>query len=120
MAGAPLIAVPGAPVPTGGEAAWFTGADGNTHFGVGVGTIVLLLNATLLGCYTFGCHVARHQIGGYLDRLSGAPIRKRAYDCVSCMRGASLSRARDGALRLRAQERAVETREELERVEKSR
>ena len=49
----------------------------------------------------------------------GTPPRM-AYDCVSCMRGASLSRARDGALRLRAQEREVETREELERVEKSR
>lgn len=28
MAGAPLIAIPGAPIPAGGEAAWFKGADG--------------------------------------------------------------------------------------------
>ncbi|MEM7244004.1 MAG: succinate dehydrogenase [Acidobacteriota bacterium] len=36
-------------------------------FGVGVGSIVLLVNATLLACYTFGCHSWRHLIGGKLD-----------------------------------------------------
>ena len=39
-------------------------------FGVGVGSLVLLLNATLLGCYTFGCHSFRHLIGGKLDCFS--------------------------------------------------
>jgi hypothetical protein len=37
------------------------------RFGVGVGTIVMLVNAALLTGYTFGCHSWRHLIGGRLD-----------------------------------------------------
>ncbi len=62
------------------QAFWFDG-----HFGMGVGTLVLLTNVTLLSCYTFGCHSFRHLVGGFRDRLAGAPARKRAYDCVSCL-----------------------------------
>ena len=40
------------------------------QFGVGVGTIVMLLNAALLSGYTFGCHSFRHLIGGKLDCLT--------------------------------------------------
>ncbi len=40
------------------------------EFGVGVGSIVLLLNATLLACYTFGCHSLRHLVGGRKDCMS--------------------------------------------------
>jgi len=62
------------------KALWFDG-----HFGIGVGTLVLAANVVLLSCYTFGCHSMRHLIGGVRDRLTGAPVRKRAYDCVSCL-----------------------------------
>lgn len=58
---------------------WFNG-----RFGVRVGTLVLLVNLVLLACYTFGCHAFRHLVGGVRDRLSGAPVRKRVYSCVSC------------------------------------
>ena len=37
------------------------------QFGVGVGTIVMVINASLLTGYTFGCHSWRHLIGGNLD-----------------------------------------------------
>ena len=37
----------------------------------------------LLGLYTFGCHSFRHLIGGRKDALSGSPVRKSCYDCVS-------------------------------------
>jgi len=37
------------------------------RFGVGVGTIVMLINAALLTGYTFGCHSWRHLIGGRMD-----------------------------------------------------
>jgi hypothetical protein len=68
------------------KAMWFTDlATGVKHFGIGIGTILLTANVILLGGYTFGCHSLRHVVGGYLDRLSGAPIRKKAYDCVSCL-----------------------------------
>jgi hypothetical protein len=64
---------------------WFIGEDGRQHLGLGVGSIVLTLNAALLAGYTLSCHSMRHIVGGVLDRLSGHPIRKRAYDCVSCL-----------------------------------
>jgi hypothetical protein len=59
---------------------WFDG-----HFGMGVGSLVLLVNVTLLSCYALGCHSLRHLVGGIRDRISGAPVRKQAYDCVSCL-----------------------------------
>lgn len=62
------------------EALWFDG-----HFGIGVGTLVLLANVVLLSSYTLGCHSLRHIIGGFRDSLSGSQGRKRAYDCVSCL-----------------------------------
>ncbi len=61
------------------QALWFDG-----HFGVGVGTLVLLANVVLLSCYTFGCHSLRHLIGGSRDRLSGGAGGNSAYGCVSC------------------------------------
>jgi hypothetical protein len=68
------------------KAMWFTDpATGTATFGIGFGTLVLGLNATLLACYTLGCHSLRHVVGGYLDQLSRAPTRKRLYDCSSCL-----------------------------------
>jgi len=40
------------------------------RLGVGVGSVVLLINPTLLAGYTFGCHSFRHLIGGKLDCFS--------------------------------------------------
>ena len=68
------------------QALWFTDpVTGEKLFGIGVGTLVLLGNVTLLSGYTLGCHSMRHIVGGYLDRLSRAPVRKRIYDCSSCL-----------------------------------
>ena len=66
------------------KAFWFTDANGQTSFGMGVGTLVLALNVALLASYTFGCHSLRHLIGGYRDRLSGSPAQLKAYRCVGC------------------------------------
>ena len=66
-------------------ALWFTDAAGHTTFGIGVGTLVLALNVSLLGSYTLGCHSMRHMVGGILDRLSAHPVRKKAYDCSTCL-----------------------------------
>ncbi len=54
-----------------GLAAFFK--DGK--FGIGVGTVVMLVNAGLLTGYTFGCHSWRHLIAGRLDCMTcdGAP-----------------------------------------------
>ncbi len=55
------------------------------HFGIGVGTLVMIVNPILLGSYTFGCHSLRHLIGGRLDEISKKPVRKSCYDCVSTL-----------------------------------
>jgi hypothetical protein len=52
------------------------------EFGVGVGSIVLLVNATLLAGYTFGCHSFRHLIGGKLNSYScgmACQVRHKAW-----------------------------------------
>jgi len=53
-------------------------------FGIGAGTIVLAINVVLLGGYALGCHSLRHVVGGFMDRLSGKPVRYTMYRCVSC------------------------------------
>jgi hypothetical protein len=63
---------------------WFTGADGK-HFGIAIGTLVMIVNPILLGSYTLGCHSLRHLVGGRLDTMSKSPARKKTYDCVSCL-----------------------------------
>ena len=63
----------------------FADGAGGTRFGIGVGSLVLTANVVLLGGYTLGCHSLRHLVGGYLDRLAGRPVRRTAYDCVSCL-----------------------------------
>ncbi len=45
--------------------------------GMGVGTLILLINPTLLACYTFGCHSFRHLVGGKTD-------------CFSCSHGGNV------------------------------
>jgi hypothetical protein len=68
------------------KAMWFFDrSTGRQNFGIGLGTIVLAVNVILLSGYTLGCHSLRHLVGGYLDRLSRAPVRKTTYDCVSCL-----------------------------------
>jgi hypothetical protein len=63
--------------------------DGFAHwpdgFHVNVGSLVLTINVILLGSYTLGCHSLRHLIGGFKDVISRSPVRKKAYDCVSCL-----------------------------------
>jgi len=58
----------------------------NGELGIGVGSVVLLLNATLIAGYTFGCHSLRHLVGGRLDCFSctsGTKLRHRAWKRVT-------------------------------------
>lgn len=53
---------------------WWDGLSAfflNGRPGVGVGSVIMLINAALLSAYAFGCHSWRHLIGG-------------RYDCLSC------------------------------------
>jgi hypothetical protein len=54
-----------------------------TGFGVGLGTVVLVVNAALLTLYTLSCHSCRHLCGGHLDAFKSAPIRYRLWRVVS-------------------------------------
>ena len=68
------------------KALWFVDpSTGQISFGIGLGTLVLTINVVLLGGYTFGCHSLRHVVGGFMDRLSGKPVRLTMYKCVSCL-----------------------------------
>lgn len=42
----------------------------NGKLGIGVGSIILLINPILLAGYTFGCHALRHLSGGRMDCFS--------------------------------------------------
>jgi hypothetical protein len=50
-------------------------ATGERTFGVGVGSLVLLVNPILIATYTFGCHSFRHLVGGRLNWFSRQPLR---------------------------------------------
>lgn len=61
----------------------WTDSEGGKHFGMGIGTLVLLANATLLSSYTFGCHSLRHLIAGRRDNVSKGKLSFACYNCVS-------------------------------------
>jgi hypothetical protein len=67
------------------RAMWFDNPAGGKTFGIGIGTLVMIVNPILLACYTLGCHSLRHLVGGRKDEISKAPAQKTAYDCVSCL-----------------------------------
>lgn len=66
-----------------------TGPDGqalSTGFGIGVGSIILVVNAFCLMMYTFSCHSLRHFVGGGLNMFSknaSTRFRKKIYDYVT-------------------------------------
>lgn len=55
-------------------------------FGIGIGSIVLTLNAFFLMMYTIGCHSLRHWVGGGLNSFSKSSprlLRRRMWDVVT-------------------------------------
>src|SRR5918992_1525141 len=59
----------------------FHGKDGGV--GVGLGTLILLINLILLWAYTISCHSCRHIVGGRLRNFSKHPVRYWAWVQVS-------------------------------------
>jgi hypothetical protein len=72
------------------KAFWFAAPGGGTRFGVGLGTIILVVNAVLLLGYTLGCHALRHLVGGGLDEVSRAPLRRMLYRSASVLNRAHM------------------------------
>jgi hypothetical protein len=64
---------------------WDTGksfffADG---FGIGVGTIVMVIMILSMAFYMLSCHSCRHLCGGFLDAFAHKPLRHRLWQRVS-------------------------------------
>jgi hypothetical protein len=57
-------------------------ADG---FGIGVGSLVITMNAILLGSYSLSCHSLRHIIGGRKDEVSKNGLQLACYNSCSAM-----------------------------------
>jgi hypothetical protein len=65
------------------DAMWWPKAGGGTQFGIGVGTLIMVLNVCLLASYTFGCHSLRSLVGGNSDSLPKSGVGKACYDGCS-------------------------------------
>jgi hypothetical protein len=52
-------------------------------FGLGVGTIVLVVNAALLSLFSFSCNSCRHVCGGYLNSFHSAPGKFKTWTLVT-------------------------------------
>jgi hypothetical protein len=50
---------------------------------MGLGTVILLVNAVLLFLYSLSCHSCRHIVGGRLNSFSRHPVRYRFWTVVS-------------------------------------
>jgi len=64
---------------------WPNPQTGGEQFGIGLGTVLLAVNVVLLTCYTLGCHVVRHLVGGFFDEVSKHPACDKAYACSSAL-----------------------------------
>src|SRR3954447_15795496 len=58
--------------------------DEHGHWGhMGLGTVILVINALLIWAYTLSCHSCRHIVGGRLRHFSRHPIRYWSWTQVS-------------------------------------
>ena len=66
----------------------FVGFRFESGFGIGLGSLILVANVTLLTLYTFSCHSLRHLAGGKLDCFSCSafgPPRHNAWSFLSVL-----------------------------------
>jgi hypothetical protein len=68
----------------------FRGSDGSLYFGVGLGSLIMLVNVVLLSMFTFGCNSFRHLVGGRMDCFTcstSARTRHKLWRGVSRLNG---------------------------------
>ncbi|HEX9435809.1 MAG TPA: hypothetical protein VGA16_01465 [Candidatus Limnocylindria bacterium] len=63
----------------------FPTASGGHAFGIGLGTVLMVVNVVLIALYTFSCHFCRYLVGGRLDRFWGRPLSLRLWRLVSLL-----------------------------------
>ena len=61
------------------RAFFFTGPGGHLQFGMGVGSIIMLLNVIALSAFSMGCNSFRHLIGGKMDCFSCSGAARTRY-----------------------------------------
>jgi hypothetical protein len=61
----------------------FTNASGGISFGMGLGSLLFVVNAVLIWSYTLGCHSCRHLCGGGLKKFSDHPTRHAIWAKIS-------------------------------------
>jgi hypothetical protein len=54
-------------------------------FGVGVGTLVMVVMIVTMSLYMLSCHSCRHAVGGHLDVFSRSPTRYRLWKFVNVL-----------------------------------
>ncbi|MGH3358140.1 MAG: hypothetical protein ACRDO7_05020 [Nocardioidaceae bacterium] len=59
----------------------FHGVGGG--FGIGLGTLIIVVNVVMLAGYTLSCHACRHIVGGRLRNFSKHPLRYRYWTLAS-------------------------------------
>jgi hypothetical protein len=52
-------------------------------FGIGLGTVLMVVNVVMLALYSLSCHACRHIVGGRLKHFSKHPVRYRLWTWVS-------------------------------------
>ena len=60
-------------------------ASGGHAFGIGLGGVLMTVNAVLILLYTFSCHFCRYLVGGRLDRFWGRPVSLALWRAVSAL-----------------------------------
>jgi hypothetical protein len=71
-----------------GRAFFFPVESGSPVFGIGLGTLIMVANVTLLSLYTLSCHSLRHLAGGKLDCFSCSafgPARHSAWSWLTIL-----------------------------------
>ena len=61
---------------------FFRNANGSLHFGIGLGSLIMLVNVILLSGFTFGCNSMRHLVGE-ARLLHVFALRSGAPPCVA-------------------------------------
>src|SRR5204862_8011355 len=57
----------------------------NGHFGIGLGSLLMLANVILLYGYSASCHSLRYLVGGYLDSFHGKSLRFRLWSWANAL-----------------------------------
>jgi hypothetical protein len=60
---------------------------GDGGIGVSLGTVVLVVNATLLWLYSASCHFCRHVCGGNVNQFSRHPVRHKIWTILTPLNG---------------------------------